>query len=39
MRGEWVLEAQEVEGPAEATEPLHWILLTSLPCRTLAEAR
>ena len=32
-----MLEVQEVNAPAEV-EPLHWILLTSLPCTT-AQAR
>jgi len=39
LRGLWVLEVQEVHAPEEVKEPLHWILLTSLPCRTLAQAR
>ena len=39
LRGVWVLEVREVDAPAGVKEPLHWILLTSLPCRTLAEAR
>ena len=33
-----VLEVEEVNPPA-GVEPLHWILLTSLPCRRLNEAR
>jgi len=33
-----VLEVQEVNPPA-GVEPLHWILLTSLPCTNLAQAR
>lgn len=33
-----VLEVQEVDAPA-GVEPLHWILLTSLPCASLAQAR
>jgi hypothetical protein len=33
-----VVEAHEVDPPAGA-EPLHWLLLTSLPCGTLAEVR
>ena len=28
-----------MQPPAEVTEPLHWIVLTSLPCATLAQAR
>lgn len=39
LRGVWVLEVQEVHAPEGIKEPLHWMLLTSLPCRTLAEAR
>jgi len=34
-----VVEVREVEAPAGVTEPLHWILLTSLPCATLAQAQ
>jgi hypothetical protein len=33
------LEVKEVHAPEGVKEPLHWILLTSLPCGTLAEAR
>jgi hypothetical protein len=32
------LEVREVD-PPPGIEPLHWILLTSLPCTSLAEAR
>ena len=39
LRGVTVLEVREVHPPEEVREPLHWILLTSLPCRTLAQAR
>lgn len=39
LRGVTVLEVQEVDAPEGVREPLHWILLTSLPCRTLTEAR
>ena len=39
LYGVTVLEVREVDPPAEIKEPLHWILLTSLPCRTLAQAR
>jgi hypothetical protein len=39
LRGVWAVEVQEVGAPAEVAEPLHWILLTSLPCLSLAEAR
>jgi hypothetical protein len=34
-----VLEAREIDPPEGVKEPLHWILLTSLPCATLAAAR
>jgi hypothetical protein len=33
-----VLEVREINPPTEV-EPLHWILLTSLPCTRLTEAR
>src|SRR5580658_479515 len=33
-----VVQAQEVDAPP-GVEPLHWILLTSLPCATLTQAR
>ena len=39
LRGVWALEVREVGAPATVTAPLHWVLLTSLPCRTLAETR
>lgn len=39
LRGVWVVEVQEVHAPEGLKEPLHWVLLTSLPCKTLAEAR
>jgi hypothetical protein len=39
LRGVTVVEVREVHAPEGVKEPLHWILLTSLPCRTLAEAR
>jgi hypothetical protein len=39
LAGVTVVEAREIDPPAGATEPLHWILLTSLPCATLAQAR
>jgi len=39
LKGVWVLELREVDAPEGVKEPLHWILLTSLACRTLAEAR
>jgi len=39
LRGVWVLEVREVEAPAEVKEPLHWMLLSSLPCPTRSQAR
>lgn len=39
LRGVTVVEVREVHAPEGVREPLHWILLTSLPCRTLAQAR
>jgi hypothetical protein len=39
LREVWVVEVQEVPAPGEVKEPIHWILLTSLCCRTLTEAR
>jgi len=39
LRGVTVLEVREVHTPEGVREPLHWILLTSLPCLTLAQAR
>ena len=39
LRGVTVVEVQEVQAPEGVEEPLHWVLLTSLPCSTLAEAR
>jgi len=34
-----VLEVKEVHASAAVKQPLHWILLTSLPCATAAEAQ
>ena len=39
LRGVSVLEVREVHAPEGVREPLHWILLSSLACRTLAQAR
>ncbi len=33
------LEVREVHAPAGVKEPLHWLLLTSLPCATWAQAQ
>lgn len=34
-----VVEVTEIDAPEGVREPLHWILLSSLPCRSLAQAR
>jgi hypothetical protein len=34
-----VVEVREVDAPAGVKEPLHWVLLTSLPCATWAQAQ
>jgi len=34
-----VVEVKEVQSPEGVTKPLHWKLLTSLPCETLAQVR
>ena len=39
LRGVWAVEVREVHAPEGVQEPLHWILLSSLPCRTLAETQ
>jgi hypothetical protein len=39
LQGVWVVEVREVHAPEGVKEPLQWILLTSLPCQTLAEGR
>jgi hypothetical protein len=38
LEGIWVVEAREATPPAQ-TEPLHWVLLTSLGCDNLTQAR
>jgi len=38
LEGLYVLQVREVDPPPEA-EPLDWVLLTSLSCNSLAEAR
>ncbi len=38
LEGIYVVEVREVDAPPEA-EPLHWVLLTSLPCDSLVQAR
>ena len=37
LRAIGVVEVREVPVPAGVSEPLHWILLTSLPCTTQTE--
>ncbi len=39
LRDVWVVEVTEVHAPEGVKEPLHWILLASLPCRRLAETQ
>jgi len=39
LDGVGVVEAREVDAPEGVPEPLHWILLTSLPCATWAQAQ
>ncbi len=39
LRGLTIVEVREVHAPEGVREPLHWVLLTSLPCRTLAQGR
>jgi hypothetical protein len=39
LLGVWALEAVEVDAPEAVAEPLHGVLLGSLPCQTLAEGR
>lgn len=34
-----VVEVKEVNAPEAIKEPLHWVLLTSLPCATWAQAQ
>ena len=39
LRGITAVEVREVHPPQGVTEPLHWILLSSLPCSSLAQAQ
>jgi hypothetical protein len=39
LKGIGVVELTEMHAPEEVKEPLHWILLTSLPCATKAQAQ
>jgi Transposase DNA-binding/Transposase Tn5 dimerisation domain len=38
LKGIWVVEARE-KSPPDGIEPLHWVLLTSLPSQDVAQAR
>jgi hypothetical protein len=39
LLGLWALEVKEVPAPEGIKEPLHWVLLTSLPCASWSEAQ
>ena len=39
LEGAGVVEVREIHAPEGVKEPLHWILLTSLPCATLLEGQ
>ena len=39
LRGVWAVEVREVHAPEGVQKPLHWILLSSLPCHTLAQTQ
>jgi len=39
LRGLWAVEVREVHAPETVKEPLHWILLTSLPCPSWAAVQ
>lgn len=39
LRAVTVIEVREVHAPPEVKEPLHWVLLTSLSCQTLAQGQ
>jgi hypothetical protein len=39
LRGLWAVEVREVDAPEGVTEPLHWTLLTSLPCESWAAVQ
>jgi hypothetical protein len=39
LREVGVVEVREVDAPVGVKEPLHWILLSSLPCATKAQAQ
>ena len=39
LRAVWVVQVREVDAPAALKDPLHWILLSSLPCATKVQAQ
>jgi hypothetical protein len=39
LRDVGVIEVREIDAPERVKEPLHWILLTSLPCATKSQAQ
>jgi hypothetical protein len=39
LRGLWAVEVREVNAPEGVKEPLHWTLLTSLPCESWAAVQ
>jgi hypothetical protein len=39
LRGLWAVEVREVDAPQGVKEPLHWVLLTSLPCESWAAVQ
>jgi hypothetical protein len=39
LRGLWAVEVREVDAPEGVREPLHWILLTSLPAESRAAVQ
>lgn len=39
MTGLWAVEVREVSAPAGVKRPLHWLLLTSLPCESWAAVQ
>jgi hypothetical protein len=39
LPGVWAVEVRELHAPEGVPQPLHWILLTSLPCTTWAQVQ
>jgi len=39
LEGIWAVEVTEVNAPEGVKEPLHWVLLTSLPCTSLVQVQ